>query len=681
MSFELDDSIRDDFLAEANELVEALGEELLELEKRPDDRELLDSIFRAFHTVKGGAGFLDVPSLVEICHAAEEVFDALRKGSLNVDTQVMDAVLGALDETKAMLSAISEGGDVRDAPPELVSSLRGLAEKVESGQVSPAAETAPSESEPQAGATDDGGQSSASDPAERAFEAMVARDKRQAEPEDFSDDEIANLMEQVSEPDESAQQTPPVSHGNSQPDATADDGLISEDEFENLLDELEQKKGEQEKQDGPAAASTPEANTNVEPVAVASSARSAAEDSEAQDRPAQSARSATPPEQSIRVQVSRLDSVMNLVGELVLVRNRLTNLGTNLKDEELKKAVANLDLVTADLQTGVMQTRMQPIRKVFSRFPRLARDVARSLDKEIELEMSGEDTDLDKNLVEALADPLVHLVRNAMDHGIESPEVREKKGKPRQGTVKLSAEQQGDHIAISISDDGAGMDADVLRTKAVQKGVLTREAADKLEDGEALDLIFNPGFSTREQVSDLSGRGVGMDVVKTSIASLNGNVEIESKQEIGTTITVTVPLTLAILPTLMVTLDKRTFAFPLSHVVEVFSLASGEIRRISGKRVIVRRGRPLPLCFLAEHFGIPGSDDAAQQFVVVLQIGTQQVGFVTDNVIGQEEVVIKPLGKLLSAVSTFAGATITGDGNIALIFDVSGLTAVQKQAA
>ena len=589
----------------------------------------------------------------------------------------MDAVLGALDETKAMLYAISAGSDVKAAPPELVSSLRELAEKVESDRASPEAVTTQRESGNEAVAGVGGGRSGASDPAERAFEEMVASEKRQAEPEDFSDDEIANLMEQVSEPEPTAKETQVDSQGTNPPDATADDGLITEDEFENLLDELERQK-----QGGPATATTPEQNKNTESTAVAApSAGSAQGNSEAQDRPAQSAKSAVPPEQSIRVQVSRLDSVMNLVGELVLVRNRLTNLGTNLKDEELQKTVANLDLVTADLQSGVMQTRMQPIRKVFSRFPRLARDVARSLDKEIELEMSGEDTDLDKNLVEALADPLVHLVRNAMDHGIESPEIREKKGKPRQGTVKLSAEQQGDHIAISISDDGAGMDADVLRSKAVNKGILTREAADKLDDREALELIFHPGFSTREQVSDLSGRGVGMDVVKTSIASLNGNVEIQSEQEVGTTIKVTVPLTLAILPTLMVTLDERNFAFPLSHVVEVFSLTSGEIRRISGKRVIVRRERPLPLCFLAEHFGIPVRDESAQQFVVVLQIGSQQVGFVTDNVIGQEEVVIKPLGKLLSAVSTFAGATITGDGNIALIFDVSGLTAVQKQAA
>lgn len=676
MSFELDDSIRDDFLAEAGELVEGLGEELLELEKTPDDRQRLDSIFRAFHTIKGGAGFLNVSSLVEICHAAEEVFDALRKGSLSVDTKVMDAVLGALDQTNAMLSAISAGSEVQAAPPELVSSLRTLAEKADSVASSPEAAPAGQDGggrRPES--TEIAGRSGSPDPAERAFEEMVAHEGGQAEPEAFSDGEIANLMEQVGEAEPSAAENPQGLQDPEQSDSASGDDLITEDEFENLLDQLQQQR-----QDGETGAGTPAAG-GTEDVGTAG-VESAGEGAEAQERSVQSAKSAAPPEQSIRVQVSRLDTVMNLVGELVLVRNRLTNLGTNLKDEELKKAVANLDLVTADLQNGVMQTRMQPIRKVFSRFPRLARDVARSLDKEIELEMSGEETDLDKNLVEALADPLVHLVRNAMDHGIESPEAREENGKARKGTVKLSAAQQGDHIAISIADDGAGMDPDALRSKAVKKGILTRETADKLEDGEALDLIFQPGFSTRDEVSDLSGRGVGMDVVKTRISSLNGNVEIESEKDVGTTITVTVPLTLAILPTLMVTLDKRTFAFPLSHVVEVFSLPSGEIRRVSGKRVIIRRGRPLPLCFLGEHFGIPGADDAgAQQFVVVLQVGSQQVGFVTNNVIGQEEVVIKPLGKLLSAVSTFAGATITGDGDIALIFDVSGLTAVQKQAA
>jgi two-component system chemotaxis sensor kinase CheA len=373
---------------------------------------------------------------------------------------------------------------------------------------------------------------------------------------------------------------------------------------------------------------------------------------------------------------------MNLVGELVLVRNRLTNLEADLRDDELKKAVANLDLVTADLQNGVMQTRMQPIKKVFARFPRLARDVARSLDKEIDLVMTGEETDLDKNLVEALADPLVHLVRNAMDHGIEAPDVREASGKPRSGTVELAARQEGDHIIITIRDDGAGMDPARLRDKAVERGLLTADSASKLSDSECFDLIFLPGFSTCDSVSDLSGRGVGMDVVKTSISRLNGNVEIDSQPGVGTSIQVQVPLTLAILPTLMVRLNDRTFAFPLSQVVEVFSLERDKVHRVSGRDVVMVRGKPLPLTYLKPLLGVADDVHEGQaEFVVVLQIGSTMVGFVADDVLGQEEVVIKPLGTLLHDVAGYAGATITGDGHIALIFDVNGLVKRVQQAA
>mgnify|MGYP006293607857 FL=1 len=374
---------------------------------------------------------------------------------------------------------------------------------------------------------------------------------------------------------------------------------------------------------------------------------------------------------------------MNLVGELVLVRNRLTNLGADLENEELKKTVANLDLVTADLQNGVMQTRMQPIGKVFSRFPRLARDVARNLRKEIELTMRGEDTDLDKNLVQALSDPLVHLVRNAMDHGIEDPAVREANGKPRKGKVELSAEQEGNNIVIIIRDDGAGMDPEVLRAKAVRKGLFSAEAAAKLSDPECFDLVFLPGFSTKEQVSDLSGRGVGMDVVKTRIAELNGNVEIQSELGKGTSVRVRVPLTLAIMPTLMVRLQQRTYAFPLSQVLEVFSLDTNSVHQVAGRPVMMVRGKPLPLVFLRSCLANSEDDaEAASPYVVVLQVGSGMVGFVTDDVLGQEEVVIKPLGSMLHEVPGFAGATITGDGNIALIFDVNGLmTRAGKQAA
>lgn len=645
MKFELDDSIRDDFLAEAGELVEKLGGELVQLERSPDDRALLDGVFRAFHTIKGGAGFLNVAPLVEVCHAAEEAFDALRNGKLAVNAAVMDAVLEALDQTSSMLAVVSSGGVPEPAPAMLIDKLRKFAVNGTGGAAQAhVEETGPDQTRVRASVT-----TPSDDPAEHEYETMLDQAAGNAT-DSFSDEEIAGLVEELD-----SAVSPPLE------DAGANDE-ISEDEFEELLDQFEAQKVPQKS----AAVVGP----------VAEAARGAQAEAAPQSRAGASADS------TIRVNVSRLDSVMNLVGELVLVRNRLTNLGANHKDEELKKAVANLDLVTADLQNGVMQTRMQPIGKVFSRFPRLARDVARTLDKEIDLVMVGEDTDLDKNLVEALSDPLVHLVRNAMDHGIEPPDVREASGKPRMGTVRLSAEQEGDHIIISIADDGAGMDPEELRSKAVAKGVISSDVAAKMNERECFDLIFHAGFSTKDQVSDISGRGVGMDVVKTRIAGLNGNIEIDSRKGEGTTIQVKVPLTLAILPTLMVTVNHRTFAFPLSQVIEVFSLQAEKRRNLAGRQVVVRRDRPLPVVSLRMLFGIQDErTEDSERYVVVLQVGSTQMGFVTDEVIGQEEVVIKPLGKLLSGVAAFAGATITGDGKIALILHVAGLTSTHQHAA
>ncbi len=380
-------------------------------------------------------------------------------------------------------------------------------------------------------------------------------------------------------------------------------------------------------------------------------------------------------ETSVRVDTARLDEIMNMVGELVLVRNRIARLGERSGNEEMQKAVANLDLVTADLQLSVMKTRMQPIKKVFGRFPRVVRDLARNLKKEIRLEMIGEDTDLDKNLVEALADPLVHLVRNSVDHGIEMPDEREKAGKPREGTVILSASQEGDHILLSIEDDGRGMDPDKLRDIAVAKGLMDREAANRLEDKECYNLIFAPGFSTKEEISDISGRGVGMDVVKTSITQLNGSIEIDSQLGRGTRIDIKVPLTLAIMSTLMVRLHNQLFALPLVNVSEIFHLDLTRTNVMDGQLVILIRERTLPLFYL-NHWLVRGQRNAPlpkEGHVVVVHIGNQRVGFIVDELIGQEEVVIKPLGALLHGLAGLAGATITGDGGIAIILDVPGL--------
>ncbi|MEX0584692.1 MAG: chemotaxis protein CheA, partial [Natronospirillum sp.] len=376
-------------------------------------------------------------------------------------------------------------------------------------------------------------------------------------------------------------------------------------------------------------------------------------------------------ETTVRVDTKRLDDIMNMVGELVLVRNRLVRLSEGSGDGEQAKAVANLDVVTTDLQNSVMKTRMQPIKKVFGRFPRVVRDLARTLRKEINLELVGEETDLDKNLVEALADPLVHLVRNSVDHGIEMPDERERQGKPRTGKIVLAAQQEGDHIMLSITDDGGGMDPRKLCAIAVTRGVLDQDGADRLSDKEAFNLIFAPGFSTKTEISDVSGRGVGMDVVKTKISQLNGFIDIDSELGKGTIIRIKVPLTLAIMPTLMVTLGEQAFALPLVNVDEIFHLNLTKTNVVDGKEVVVVRGKPLPLFYL-KRWLVRGAVTHGEEtgHVVVVSVGTQKVGFVVDQLVGQEEVVIKPLGKTLHGTAGMAGATITGDGRIALILDV-----------
>ena len=720
MSFDADEEILQDFLVEAGEILELLSEQLVELESSPDDMALLNAIFRGFHTVKGGAGFLQLHELVECCHIAENVFDILRKGERRVDSELMDVVLQALDAVNAMFSQVRERVEPTPASRELLAALARLAEPASADE--PAPEVEPSiMAEPQSEGADsefeqllDAIQPPASEPvvAETAgpvtdeitddeFESLLdqlhgkgqfsatASASMPAESEsatapasdEITDDEFEALLDQLHGKGKfEAAPVPPAAPASAEPvkgDAAAGaTDEITDDEFEALLDQLHGK-GKFE----PAIAETP-----VEPAAAApikpapkpeparAAAPAKAAPAAAVSKPAAAAPAEKPPaeaETTVRVDTARLDEIMNMVGELVLVRNRLVRLGSNSGDEAMAKAVSNLDVVTADLQSAVMKTRMQPIKKVFGRFPRLVRDLARSLKKEINLELVGEETDLDKNLVEALADPLVHLVRNAVDHGIEMPEEREAAGKPRTGRVVLSAEQEGDHILLIISDDGKGMDANVLRAKAVEKGMLEKDAADRLSDLECYNLIFAPGFSTKTEISDVSGRGVGMDVVKTKISQLNGTVNVFSNKGQGSRVVIKVPLTLAIMPTLMVMLGNQAFAFPLVNVNEIFHLDLSRTNVVDGQEVVIVRDKALPLFYLKRWL----VHDAAQEeqregHVVILSVGNQSIGFVVDQLVGQEEVVIKPLGKMLQGTPGMSGATITGDGRIALILDV-----------
>ncbi|WP_460044922.1 chemotaxis protein CheA [Pseudomonas sp. S2_H01] len=752
MSFGADEEILQDFLVEAGEILEQLSEQLVELESRPDDADLLNAIFRGFHTVKGGAGFLQLNELVECCHIAENVFDILRKGERRVDAELMDVVLEALDTVNSMFGQVRERSDITPATPELLAALSRLAEPASADEAAaaPAPEVEAVAEAPSDDITDQefeqlldslnavkaqaaGATVSAAAPAAAVSTPAPAAD---AASDEITDAEFESLLDQlhgkgqfaadaVAPAAAAAPAAPPASdeitddefealldqlHGKGSfsadastapapaaapvaPAAATDakaaaSDEITDNEFEDLLDQLHgkgkfepavaasaatatapAKKAEPAKAEPPkaepakaAAASAAPAKAAPAPAAAPAAARAPAPVAE---------KAPTEAETTVRVDTARLDEIMNMVGELVLVRNRLVRLGANSSDEAMSKAVSNLDVVTADLQTAVMKTRMQPIKKVFGRFPRLVRDLARQLKKEINLELVGEETDLDKNLVEALADPLVHLVRNAVDHGIESPEEREASGKARGGRVVLSAEQEGDHILLSISDDGKGMDPAVLRAIAVKRGVMDKDAADRLSDTDCYNLIFAPGFSTKTEISDVSGRGVGMDVVKTKIAQLNGSINIYSTKGQGSKIVIKVPLTLAIMPTLMVMLGNQAFAFPLVNVNEIFHLDLSTTNVVDGQEVVIVRDKALPLFYLKRWLvSSAAHEEQREGHVVILSVGTQRIGFVVDQLVGQEEVVIKPLGKMLQGTPGMSGATITGDGRIALILDV-----------
>ena len=647
MSFDVDEDILQDFLVEAGEILEQLQEQLVELENNPENADLLNAIFRGYHTVKGGAGFLSLTELVDICHGAENVFDVMRNGQRSLTPELMDVILQATDVVVEMFEHVKSQEPLQPAPAELIHVLHKLSVPEQSG--------------------------------EAIFVTATAAKPIKGNIDAITDDEFEALLDEL-------HGTTIDASAATSTGASSDE--ISDDEFEALLDELHGSGQAPSSQPDPSIESivqpqqpaatsakvTPEVKpqASVTPAAKVPVTPAATKATEKVQK--KSGANSQQGETTVRVDTRRLDQIMNMVGELVLVRNRLLSLSDNTEDESMAKAIANLDVVTGDLQGAVMKTRMQPIKKVFGRFPRVVRDLARSLNKEITLELKGEDTDLDKNLVEALADPLVHLVRNSVDHGIEMPDEREAAGKSRMGIVKLSASQQGDHILLTIEDDGKGMDAEKLKGIAISRGVLDADAAARMTDVEAFNLIFAPGFSTKTEITDVSGRGVGMDVVKTKINQLNGSVNIHSELGVGTRLEIKVPLTLAILPTLMIELKKQTFALPLGNVNEIINMDIKKTNTVDGQLTMIVRKRAIPLFYLNDWLN-PKNQDIQRDVghVVVVQISTKQIGFVVDALIGQEEVVIKPLDALLQGTAGMAGATITSDGGIALILDIPSL--------
>jgi two-component system, chemotaxis family, sensor kinase CheA len=617
-----------DFLLEAGELLSQVDNKLVELEKRPDDHELLNDIFRGFHTIKGGAGFLNAENLVSLCHRTENLFDKLRNGELKLSTGLMDVIMDATGVVRNMFAALSQATQPEAADAALIESLEAaLAGKSVQRKVRVSAASSP---------------------------APAPMPKEVPQPETLS--EAGNKVADEATIDDinwdvlhAVLTGTPIPQETSKPEVKPE--LVTEAVFS-------------------VAAPIPVQHAASIPVQDLPTPSRAASSSSA---PPQSLQKET----TIRIDTARLDQVLNLSGEIGLTKNRIANLKTQIlhgkHDQETLKAldiaVSQLDLLVSDLQNAVMKTRMQPIGRLFQKYPRLARDLARQLGKDVELVLSGEETELDKTMIEDLNDPLVHLVRNAVDHGIESPEERALSHKSAKAIVTLSASQVGDHIYIEISDDGKGMRPDVIRSKAVEKGIIDAESANSMDDRQSLHLVFLPGFSTKDQISSVSGRGVGMDVVKTNITRLNGKIDVISVPGQGSTFTISLPLTLAILPVLVVRLNNQSFAIPLSMVREIIPIKQDEVQRVSGRATMVVRDEVLPVRSLARLIGWEAKQSPA--FGVLMHASDTTFIMAVDGFVGRDDVVIKPLSDIKP--KGIAGATLSGDGSIVLVLDMEAL--------
>ena len=686
----IDDSMQEivnDFIQEALELLDSLNENFIELEKNPEDKEILNTIFRAAHTVKGSAGFLGFQNIVELAHSAENILNKLRQGEITLTSEMTDYLLKTMDILRSMIVTVSETGSEGEPPEgnaELIKKLNELSEGIGGGK---AKETPAAVSN---------SNTVAAAPETPVKEAANAGD---------SDKEKTKTVDSADKTHDSGKKKP-----RSLGDILLEDNLISKEELEEIYKEKEEEEHMTEKISAVPEVSAeeiphPSASAETFPPAEEKQVSAKPEEeikpnpvtqkpvSAAAAKPASAAPAVSPAaeikETTIRVDIERLDNVMNLVGELVLARNRLFNISSKLEikyaDDDLSSAlaqvVAGLNLVTTDLQLAVMKTRMQPVKKVFSKFPRMVRDLSRELGKDMELLISGEETELDKSVIEEIGDPLVHLIRNSVDHGIEDKETRKLNGKPERGTIRLGAEHEGNYIIISVIDDGKGMDPVIIKRKAVEKGVIDEKTAASLSDKDALNLIFAPGFSTKDKATEISGRGVGMDVVKTNIQKLNGIIEINSTPGQGSSIILKLPLTVAIIQTLIVGIGDEVFAIPLNSVVETLRIKESTIQTIDKHEVINLRKSVLSLLRLGDEFGVtesavstvnPKSSDR-EIYVVVVALAEKKIGIVVDDLFGQEEVVIKSLGDYQLGYKGISGATITGDGKVVLIIDVASM--------
>jgi len=609
----MDDELKEilnEFLVEAQEMIELLDQRFISLESDPNNRGMLDEIFRAMHSMKGSGGFLGFTHLVDVAHRAENILNKLRQGEMAVTPNVINIVLEAVDTVKLLMADIRETGTDTHVSVEAIAAK--LDEILAAGgpAIPPAAATA---------------------------------------------DSTATAAPVASTPETPAAEAPPTTKLG---EILIQEGSVSKEQVIEALEQQDRKLplGEILVQSGVITERTLESALQKQ----AKPARAGEDD------------------QTIRVETSRLDSVMNLVGELVLGRNRLMKLGGGLEQSYeneplvrgLTETLAQLNLVTTDLQLAVMKTRMLPIRKVLAKFPRMVRDLSQKLTKQVRLELQGEETELDKSVADEVGDPLVHIVRNAIDHGIELPAERQASGKAMEGLVRIAASQEGNSIVIRIQDDGRGLQVDRIKAKALSRGIVSEAELASMDSRDILNMVFLPGFSTAEKVTDVSGRGVGMDVVRTNIRRINGSVEIDSHVGKGSIITIKLPLTIAIIQALLVEVQAATFAIPLGSVIEAVKITKDDVKTINGREVLTLRERVLPLLRLSEEFSIQADTTCEKFYVVVVGMGERHVGVIVDRLRSQEEVVIKSMGDYLSEIKGIAGATITGEGRVVLILDI-----------
>jgi len=642
--------ILQDFLIESFELVEKLDEDLVELENNPEDLELLNGIFRVAHTVKGASSFLNFDVLTHLTHHMEDVLNKARHGELIITPDIMDVVLESIDLMKALLEIIRDTS--ADAGIDVAACVARL-DKISGGDGDVETPVAVA-------------------PVEEVVveEVVVAEEEDDIDYDNMSPDDLEAEIEKL------------LQERQAEDKAKRDAKIAAGEEVLAAPPSPEEVEANEAAQEAAPAATPPPPPPPPPPAPAVKATK--AEDPKAA-APAKRAPAAV--EQTIRVDVKRLDHLMNLIGELVLAKNRLIKINDDVEEryegeeflEELNQVVSIVSLVTTDLQIAVMKTRMLPIGKVFNKFPRMIRDLSRELDKKIELEISGEETELDKSIVEEIGDPLVHIIRNSCDHGVETPAERLAKGKDETGVIGLKAYNEGNQIVIQIDDDGKGLDTEMLKNKSLEKGIITEKEADSMSDKEAFGLIFKPGFSTAAAVTNVSGRGVGMDVVKTNIEKLNGIIDIDSEIDVGTSMKLKIPLTLAIIQALLVGVQEEYYAIPLASVLETVRISKDEIYTVEGKSVMRLREEVLSLVHIGDIFEVERILDASEHaYVVVLGLGTSKLGLIVDTLVGQEEIVIKSLGDYLKGIEGVAGATIRGDGGVTLIVDVVALMSMAR---